>query len=91
MRLHSDEDGNRHRHRHGREGSGAAPTALERRIEELERELAAERQENNRLLKAHQDKDELINKLKEEIDLLNRVRSGLVTPVVSFFHFPLGN
>lgn len=37
MRLHSDEDGNRHRHRHGREGSGAAPTALERRIEELER------------------------------------------------------
>ncbi|XP_026087526.1 PRKC apoptosis WT1 regulator protein [Carassius auratus] len=68
----SDEDGNRHRHRHGREGSGASPTALERRIEELERELAAERQENNRLLKDHQDKDELIVKLKEEIDLLNR-------------------
>ncbi|RXN10981.1 PRKC apoptosis WT1 regulator -like isoform X1 [Labeo rohita] len=72
VELQGDEDGNRHRHRHGREGSGAAPTALERRIEELERELAAERQENNRLLKAHQDKDELINKLKEEIDLLNR-------------------
>ncbi|XP_052410629.1 PRKC apoptosis WT1 regulator protein [Carassius gibelio] len=68
----SDEDGNRHRHRHGKEGSGASPTALERRIEELERELAAERQENNRLLKDHQDKDELIVKLKEEIDLLNR-------------------
>ncbi|XP_059367311.1 PRKC apoptosis WT1 regulator protein-like [Carassius carassius] len=68
----SDEDGNRHRHRHGREGSGASPTAMERRIEELERELAMERQENNRLLKDHQDKDELIVKLKEEIDLLNR-------------------
>lgn len=68
----SDEDGNKYRHRQGKEGSGAAPTALERRIEELERELAAERQENNHLLKAHQDKDELIVKLKEEIDLLNR-------------------
>ncbi|XP_016428348.1 PRKC apoptosis WT1 regulator protein-like isoform X2 [Sinocyclocheilus rhinocerous] len=33
----SDEDGNRHRHRHGREGSGAALTSQERRIEELER------------------------------------------------------
>ncbi|XP_016349293.1 PRKC apoptosis WT1 regulator protein-like [Sinocyclocheilus anshuiensis] len=68
----SDEEGNRHRHRHGREGSGAALTSQERRIEELERELAAERQENSHLLKAHQDKDELIVKLKEEIDLLNR-------------------
>lgn len=38
-------------------------------------ELAFERHENGRLLKAHQDKDELIVKLKEEIDLLNRVRS----------------
>lgn len=36
-------------------------------------ELARERQENMRLLKAHQDKDDLIGKLKEEIDLLNRV------------------
>lgn len=36
-------------------------------------ELARERQENVRLLKAHQDKDDLIGKLKEEIDLLNRV------------------
>lgn len=68
----SDEDGNRHPHRHGREGSGAAPTAPERRIEELERELAAERQENSHLLQALQDKDELTIKLKEEIDLLNR-------------------
>lgn len=36
-------------------------------------ELARERQESSRLLKAHQDKDDLIGKLKEEIDLLNRV------------------
>lgn len=36
-------------------------------------ELARERQENLRLLRAHQDKDDLIGKLKEEIDLLNRV------------------
>uniref|UniRef100_A0A8C1M751 PRKC, apoptosis, WT1, regulator n=1 Tax=Cyprinus carpio TaxID=7962 RepID=A0A8C1M751_CYPCA len=68
----SDEDGSRHRPRHGREGGGAVPTTLERRIEELERELAAERQETSHLLKAHQDKDEMIMKLKEEIDLLNR-------------------
>ncbi|XP_056604110.1 PRKC apoptosis WT1 regulator protein isoform X2 [Triplophysa dalaica] len=65
----SDEDGggNRHRHRQVKEGS-----TQERRIEELERELTFERQENARLLNAHQDKDELIVKLKEEIDLLNR-------------------
>lgn len=36
-------------------------------------ELARERQENFRLLKAHQDKEDLIGKLKEEVDLLNRV------------------
>lgn len=36
-------------------------------------ELARERQENFRLLKALQDKDDLIGKLKEEVDLLNRV------------------
>lgn len=36
-------------------------------------ELARERQENFRLVKAHQDKDDLIGKLKEEVDLLNRV------------------
>jgi len=39
-------------------------------------ELSLERQENGRLLKAYQDKEELIIKLREEIDLLNRVRSG---------------
>ncbi|XP_036433080.1 PRKC apoptosis WT1 regulator protein [Colossoma macropomum] len=68
-----DDAGNRHRQgysRHGREST--SPTRLERRIEELEKELALERQENSRLLKSHQDKDELIVKLKEEIDLLNR-------------------
>lgn len=42
-------------------------------------ELARERQENIRLLKAHQDKDDLIGKLKEEIDLLNRVSPAHVT------------
>lgn len=45
---------------------------LEKRIEELEKELVGERQENAQLLKAHQEKDDLIGKLKEEIDLLNR-------------------
>ncbi|KAL7882916.1 hypothetical protein SRHO_G00005740 [Serrasalmus rhombeus] len=73
-RHKTEEDaGNRHRQgysRHGREST--SPTRLERRIEELEKELALERQENSRLLKSHQDKDELIVKLKEEIDLLNR-------------------
>ncbi|XP_070848661.1 PRKC apoptosis WT1 regulator protein [Chaetodon trifascialis] len=63
----------RQRHnRHGRDGGAAAPGNLEKRMEELEKELARERQENVRLLKAHQDKDDLIGKLKEEIDLLNR-------------------
>ncbi len=41
-------------------------------------ELARERQENARLLKAHQDKDDLIGKLKEEIDLLNRVSTHCI-------------
>ncbi|KAI5093817.1 PRKC apoptosis WT1 regulator protein, partial [Silurus meridionalis] len=58
----------RSRQTHARYGN----TGLERRIEELEKELALEKQENTRLLKSHQDKDELIVKLKEEIDLLNR-------------------
>ncbi|XP_044042626.1 PRKC apoptosis WT1 regulator protein [Siniperca chuatsi] len=63
----------RQRHnRHSRDGAAAAPGSLEKRMEELEKELARERQENGRLLKAHQDKDDLIEKLKEEIDLLNR-------------------
>ncbi|KAJ8402408.1 hypothetical protein AAFF_G00368970 [Aldrovandia affinis] len=58
--------------RHGREANSAGGGGLERRLEELEKELARERQENMQMLKAHQDKDELIGKLKEEIDLLNR-------------------
>ncbi|KAJ8250016.1 hypothetical protein COCON_G00232320 [Conger conger] len=58
--------------RHGSETSGAGGSGLERRVEELEKELVRERQENWRLLKAHQDTDHLIAKLKEEIDLLNR-------------------
>lgn len=72
----SEEDmgGNsRQRHnRHGRDGGAAASGSLEKRMEELEKELARERQETARLLKAHQDKDDLIGKLREEIDLLNR-------------------
>ncbi|XP_077401716.1 PRKC apoptosis WT1 regulator protein [Vanacampus margaritifer] len=57
------------RHRHVRD---ATPGSLEKRLEELEQELANERQENDRLLKAQQDKDNLIDKLKEEMDLLYR-------------------
>ncbi|KFV78565.1 PRKC apoptosis WT1 regulator protein, partial [Struthio camelus australis] len=53
-------------------GNSVPSNALEKRIEELERELAKERQENVRLMKMTQDKEELIVKLKEEIDLLNR-------------------
>ncbi|XP_010218455.1 PREDICTED: PRKC apoptosis WT1 regulator protein, partial [Tinamus guttatus] len=53
-------------------GNSVPSNALEKRIEELERELAKERQENVRLMKITQDKEELIGKLKEEIDLLNR-------------------
>ncbi|XP_035257208.1 PRKC apoptosis WT1 regulator protein-like [Anguilla anguilla] len=74
----SEEEGggaSRHRlgyGRHGRDSGAAGGSGLERRIEELEKELAKERQENARLLSAHQDKDDLIAKLKEEIDLLNR-------------------
>ncbi|KFQ51269.1 PRKC apoptosis WT1 regulator protein, partial [Pelecanus crispus] len=62
--------------RYGRDanssGSSVPSSALEKKIEELERELAKERQENARLMKMAQDKEELIGKLKEEIDLLNR-------------------
>ncbi|XP_068442690.1 PRKC apoptosis WT1 regulator protein [Clinocottus analis] len=62
----------RQRHnRHCRDGGAAAPS-LEKRMEELEKELARERQENDRLLKSNQDKDDLLGKLREEIDLLNR-------------------
>ncbi|KAM3587790.1 uncharacterized protein V6R79_013957 [Siganus canaliculatus] len=70
----SDEEvGGNSRQRHNRHGrDGGAAGSLEKRLEELEKELARERQETGRLLKAHQDKDDLIGKLKEEIDLLNR-------------------
>uniref|UniRef100_A0A3Q0RXB4 PRKC, apoptosis, WT1, regulator n=1 Tax=Amphilophus citrinellus TaxID=61819 RepID=A0A3Q0RXB4_AMPCI len=61
----------RHNH-HGRDGGASAPGSLEKRIDELEKDLARERQENARLLRAYQDQDDLIEKLKEEIDLLNR-------------------
>uniref|UniRef100_A0A8C5DCE4 PRKC apoptosis WT1 regulator protein n=1 Tax=Gouania willdenowi TaxID=441366 RepID=A0A8C5DCE4_GOUWI len=57
---------------HSKEGAVAADGGLEKRIEELEKELAQERQENKRLLKVEQDKDQLITKLREEIDLMNR-------------------
>ncbi|KAM5170997.1 PRKC apoptosis WT1 regulator protein isoform 1-T2 [Mantella aurantiaca] len=46
--------------------------SLEKKIEEFEKELAKERQENLRLVKLMQDKEELIMKMREEIDLLNR-------------------
>lgn len=48
----------------------------------LPQELARQRQENGQLLKAQQDKDDLIGKLKEEIDLLNRVSVGEGLPRV---------
>ncbi|KAK3544356.1 hypothetical protein QTP86_009061 [Hemibagrus guttatus] len=51
---------------------GLETVSLRKRQESELEELALERQENARLLKSHQDKDELIVKLKEEIDLLNR-------------------
>nr|XP_061809070.1 PRKC apoptosis WT1 regulator protein [Nerophis lumbriciformis] len=60
------------RHRQGRHVRDAAPGSLEKRLEELEQELLRERQENERLLKAHQEKDDVIEKLKEEMDLLYR-------------------
>ncbi|KAM9171432.1 PRKC apoptosis WT1 regulator protein isoform 2-T3 [Pangshura tecta] len=53
-------------------GNSVPTSTLEKRIEELEKELAKERQENVRLLRMTQDKEEQIGKLKEEIDLLNR-------------------
>ncbi|XP_066490133.1 PRKC apoptosis WT1 regulator protein [Tiliqua scincoides] len=46
--------------------------SLEKKIEDLEKELAKEKQENLRLVRIAQDKEELIGKMKEEIDLLNR-------------------
>ncbi|KAM9823615.1 PRKC apoptosis WT1 regulator protein [Neosynchiropus ocellatus] len=58
------------RSRQDRERASSAP--LEKRLEDLEKELAREHQENARLLKANQDKDDIILKLKDEIDFLNR-------------------
>ncbi|XP_051856341.1 PRKC apoptosis WT1 regulator protein isoform X2 [Antechinus flavipes] len=49
-----------------------SPNVLERKIEELEREVVKEKQENQKLHKMIQDKEDAIGKLKEEIDLLNR-------------------
>ncbi|XP_048864323.1 PRKC apoptosis WT1 regulator protein-like isoform X2 [Brienomyrus brachyistius] len=65
---HEEDAAGNGRHRQSR----ASTAALERRIEELEKELALERQENARMLKGLQDKDELVGKLKEEINLLYR-------------------
>lgn len=62
---------NRRQNRHSRDGASII-ASLEKRLEELEKELVRERQENARLLKDHQEKDDFIGKLKEEIDLLNR-------------------
>lgn len=53
-------------------GNIISNNSLEKKIEELEKELAKERQENLRLVRIAQDKEELIGKMKEEIDLLNR-------------------
>ncbi|KAL6029978.1 hypothetical protein STEG23_013040, partial [Scotinomys teguina] len=62
--------------RHNRDsnaaGSFTSSSTLEKRIEDLEKEVVRERQENLRLLRLMQDKEEMIGKLKEEIDLLNR-------------------
>ncbi|XP_017267209.1 PRKC apoptosis WT1 regulator protein [Kryptolebias marmoratus] len=67
-----EEAGGKSRQRHNRHGRDGGAGSLERRLEELEMELARELQENARLLKAQQDKDDLIVKLKGEIDMLNR-------------------
>lgn len=53
-------------------GNSAQNSIMEKKMEDLERELAKERQENMRLVKILQDKEEIIEKMKEEIDLLNR-------------------
>lgn len=65
-------NGKNTRKKHQSRDVASAVANLEKRLEELEKELARERQENAQLLKAHQEKDDLIGKLKEEIDLLNR-------------------
>ncbi|XP_012590599.1 PREDICTED: PRKC apoptosis WT1 regulator protein [Condylura cristata] len=53
-------------------GNLVSSSTLEKKIEELEKEIIKERQENLRLVRLMQDKEEMIGKLKEEIDLLNR-------------------
>ncbi|XP_073507978.1 PRKC apoptosis WT1 regulator protein [Phyllobates terribilis] len=58
--------------RFNKDATSSQGSSLEKKIEELEKELAKERQENLRLVKMMQDKEELIMKMKEEIDLLNR-------------------
>ncbi|KAK2502861.1 hypothetical protein MC885_011131, partial [Smutsia gigantea] len=47
-------------------------STLEREIEDLEKEVVRERQEDLRLVRLMQDEEEMIGKLKEEIDFLNR-------------------
>ncbi|XP_039769972.1 PRKC apoptosis WT1 regulator protein [Ornithorhynchus anatinus] len=63
-------------HRYNRDGNSSGNSipnsTLEKKIEELEKEVVKERQENLRLVRIMQDKEETIGKLKEEIDLLNR-------------------
>ncbi|XP_031795358.1 PRKC apoptosis WT1 regulator protein isoform X1 [Sarcophilus harrisii] len=49
-----------------------SPNLLEKKIEELEKEVVKEKQENQKLQKMIQDKEDVIGRLKEEIDLLNR-------------------
>ncbi|XP_072408141.1 PRKC apoptosis WT1 regulator protein [Chiloscyllium punctatum] len=58
--------------RYGNASSSTFSSTLEKKLEEFEKELAKERQENQKLVKLLQDRDDLIGKLKEEIDLLNR-------------------
>lgn len=62
--------------RYNRDGNASgnllSSSALEKKIEELEKEILRERQENLRLVRLMQDKEEMIGKLKEEIDMLNR-------------------
>lgn len=53
-------------------GNLVSSNTLEKKIEDLEKEVLRERQENLRLVRLMQDKEEMIGKLKEEIDLLNR-------------------
>ncbi|XP_049741131.1 PRKC apoptosis WT1 regulator protein isoform X1 [Elephas maximus indicus] len=53
-------------------GNLVSSSTLEKKIEDLEKEVVRERQENLRLVRLMQDKEEMIGKLREEIDLLNR-------------------